>query len=169
MYRTLSLSALILMVAATAFAGAVEDQNKALTQKFYDEVANKGNMAAADQLLAEDFVDHEPFPGIGPGRDGCKQFFSMMRSAFPDLKFEIKQMIAEGDRVAVFVSMTGTHKGDFMGMPPSGRAFKTDAIDIIRIADGKAVEHWGVTDGMTMMQQLGAMPGMPEHNPPGKK
>lgn len=161
MYRVFSLCAVVVMLAGAALAGTVQDQNKALTQKFYDEVANKGNMAAADELLAEDFVDHEPFPGIGPGRDGCKQFFSMMRETFPDLNFDTKFMVAEGDKVVIYLTMSGTQKGEFMGMPASGKKFSINTIDIIRIADGKAVEHWGVTDGMTMMQQLGATPAAP--------
>lgn len=161
MYRFLSLCAMLVLLVGTASAGTQQDEYKALTQGFYDEVVNNGNIAAADKYLAENFVDHEPFPGLKSDREGCKQFFAMMRDAFPDLKFDIHFMLAEGDKVAVYITMSGTQKKDFAGIPSSGKKFSANTIDIIRIADGKAVEHWGVTDGMTMMQQLGAMPAPP--------
>jgi steroid delta-isomerase-like uncharacterized protein len=163
MSRALTLCAALIAVAGWAFAATPQEENKAKTQMFYDEVANKGNVAVADQLLAEDFLDHQPFPGMKPGREGTKQFFSMMRAAFPDLKFDVKFMMAEGDKVAAFLAMSGTQKGEFMGMPASGKHFVVNTVDIVRIVDGKAVEHWGVTDGMSMMEQLGFMA------PPGGK
>ncbi len=82
----------------------------------------------------------------------------MMRTAFPDLKFEVDFMLSDGDMVAVYLTMSGTQKGEFMGMPASGKEFNSKTVDILRIVDGKAVEHWGVMDGMTMMHQLGVTP-----------
>lgn len=166
MYRVLSLCTILVLLVGSASAGTMQDDNKAKTQRFYDEVLNQGKIAAADEYLAEDFVDHEPFPGVKPGREGCKQFFSMMRDAFPDLKFDVHFMLADGDKVAAYLTMSGTQSKEFAGIPSSGKKFSVNVIDIIRIVDGKAVEHWGVTDGMTMMQQLGAMPAPPP--PPGK-
>ena len=129
---------------------------KQLSQRFYDAV-NVGDMDGAMSLVADDFRDHEEFPGISSDRDGVRQFFEMMRSAFPDFRIEVQDMLAEGDRVAVRMQMSGTHQGEFLGMPGTGRRFSTTGIDIIHVVGGKAVEHWGATDTMGMMHQLGAM------------
>jgi steroid delta-isomerase-like uncharacterized protein len=126
---------------------------KQLTQSFYDAV-NAGDMDAAMALVAEDFVDHEEFPGIPPTRDGVRQFFEMSREAFPDLRMDVDDILVDGDKVAVRMHMSGTHKGDFMGMPASGRRFSIAGIDVLRVVDDKAVEHWGVMDTMAMAQQL---------------
>lgn len=161
MSRILLLCSLLLVVAGPAWAGATEDENIELTHRFYDEVVNGGNIALIDELAAEDFVEHQTFPGLKPGREGVKEFFTMMRAAFPDLKFDVHFMMADGDKVATYITMSGTHKGEFMGMPPSGKKFTTTTVDIVRIVDGKAVEHWGATDTLTMVQQLGAVPAEP--------
>ncbi len=132
--------------------------NKALVRRVYDEVINGGNLALIDELFAADFVDHEEFPGLAGGREGVKQFFTMMRAAFPDLRMAIDDLIAEGDKVVARATMSGTHKGEFMGMEPSGKQFRVSAIDVVRFADGKAIEHWGLTDAAAMMEQLSAVP-----------
>jgi steroid delta-isomerase-like uncharacterized protein len=132
--------------------------NKELVRRVYDEVINGGNVALIDELFAADFVDHEEFPGLEGGREGVKQFFTMMRTAFPDLRMAIDDLIAEGDKVVARATMSGTHKGEFMGMDPSGKQFRVSAIDVVRFADRKAVEHWGITDAAAMMEQLGAVP-----------
>src|SRR3712207_3044022 len=106
-------------------------------------------------LVADDFVDHEEFPGISGDRSGVRQFFAMMRSAFPDFHIDVEEMLVEGDKVAVRMQMSGTHEGTFLGMPPSGRRFSAAGVDVVRVVDGKAAEHWGVTDTLAMMQQLG--------------
>ena len=129
---------------------------KQLSQRFYDAV-NVGDMDSAMSLVADDFRDHEEFPGISSDRDGVRQFFEMMRSAFPDFRIDVEDMLVEGDKVAVRMQMSGTHQGEFLGMPGSGQRFSTTGIDIVRVVDGKAVEHWGATDTLAMMQQLGAM------------
>jgi steroid delta-isomerase-like uncharacterized protein len=133
------------------------DDLKATVQRFYDEM-NSGNVEIVDELLSEDFVEHEAFPGLEPTREGVKQFFGMFRSAFPDLRMEVHDILAEGDRVCVRVTATGTQQGDFMGMPPSGKSIDVAIFDLLRIQDGKVAEHWGLLDAMTMMQQLGAIP-----------
>lgn len=134
------------------------EQNKALLRRFYEEVIGEGKLDLIDELIAPDFVEHEEFPDMPPGRDGVKQVFSMFLEAFPDLHFHIKDMLAEGDKVVARVTMHGTHKGPFMGIPPTGKEIFVQAIDILRFADGKAIEHWGVTDQMSMMEQLGVKP-----------
>ena len=135
------------------------EQNKALARKLVEEVINQGNISEIDELLIPNFVEHEELPpGIPPGREAPKALFTMLRSAFPDIKATIEHLIAEGDEVVLHMTWTGTQKGEFMGVPPTGKSISINVIDIIRIADGKFVEHWGVMDQMAMMQQLGVVP-----------
>jgi len=135
------------------------EQNKALVRQLVEEAINKGNISAIDELLIPDFVEHEELPpGIPPGREAPKVLFTMLRSAFPDLKATIEHLIAEGDEVVLHMTWTGTHEGEFMGIPPTGKRISINVIDILGIAEGKCVEHWGVMDSMAMMQQLGVVP-----------
>jgi len=135
------------------------EQNKALVRQMVEEVFNRGNMSRADEFLAPDFVEREELPpGIPRDREGVKQLTIMLRSAFPDFKAAIDDIVAEGDKVVISQTWSGTHKGEFMGIPPTGKSVSFGVIDIIRIAGGKFVEHWGQMDSMGMMQQLGAIP-----------
>jgi steroid delta-isomerase-like uncharacterized protein len=135
------------------------EQNKALVRQLVEEGINQGNIRVIDELLIPDFVEHEELPpGIPPGREAPKVLFTMLRSAFPDLKATIEHLIAEGDEVVLHMTWTGTHKGEFMGIPPTGKSISINVIDILGIAEGKFVEHWGVMDSMAMMQQLGVVP-----------
>ena len=134
------------------------EQNKALVRRLIEEVMSGGNMSLIDEFVAPDFIENEVIPGLSSGREGFKQTNNMFRSAFPDLKVTINDMLAEGDKVALSVTFSGTHKGDLMGMAPTGKRFSMNAHDIMRIENGKLKEHWGVSDMMGMMQQLGAMP-----------
>lgn len=139
------------------------EQNKALARQLVEEVMNQGNISMIDEIINPDFVEHEELPpGIPPGREAPKAMFSMLRSAFPDFKATIDDLIAEGDKVVIRHTWTGTHKGEFMGIPPTGKSVSFGVIDIIRIADGKFVEHWGQMDQMAMMQQLGVAPAPAE-------
>ena len=136
------------------------EQNKALVRRLVDEVFNQGDMAAADAVLAADFVEHEELPpGTPPGREGPKALTQAIRGAFPDFHVTIEEMIAEGDKVFVRTTWTGTQEGEFMGIPAAGGRMNYSVWDVMRVADGRFVEHWGLSDNMTMMQQLGAMPG----------
>jgi len=134
------------------------EQNKALMRRFYDEVVNGGNLNIVDELASPDFVDHEAFPGLAVGREGVKQFFSMLRTAFPDLRMNVDDLIAEGEKAVARATMTGTHQGEFAGVAATGKTVSVSTIDIVRFADGKLAEHWGVTDTASMMEQLGALP-----------
>ncbi|HXF70879.1 MAG TPA: ester cyclase [Thermoflexus sp.] len=135
------------------------EQNKALVRQIVEEIFNRGNMSRADEFLAPDFVEHEELPpGIPRDREGVKQLTAMLRNAFPDFKTTIEDMVAEGDKVVIHQTWTGTHKGEFMGVPPTGKSVSFGVIDILRIAGGKIVEHWGQMDSMGLMQQLGAIP-----------
>lgn len=123
---------------------------------------NAGDIDGFSAKLADDFLEHEETPGIPPTKDGVRQFFDMYLAAFPDLHMEPEDILASGDKVVARVRATGTHTGEFMGMPPSGKSVDVEMIDIIRFADdGLAHEHWGVFDQMTMMQQLGVIPEGP--------
>lgn len=146
-----------------AFASPIEDtdeekNNIAANKKFFSEIFNKGNFAIMDELVSDDFIDHEDFPGLESNKEGVEQFFTMFRAAFPDLKATVEFMFAKDDKVVSYLMISGTHKGEFMGMAATGKKINIKGIDIVRFEEGKAVEHWGLTDSMTMMQQLGAMP-----------
>ena len=135
------------------------EQNKAVFRQIVEEIFNQGNISLFDELVAPDFIEHEELPpGIPVGREGAKVLFTQLRSAFPDFKAEIEDLIAEGDRVVVRMKWTGTHEGEFMGIPPTGRSISIEVIDIVRFEGGKFVEHWGIMDNMGMMQQLGVVP-----------
>ena len=137
------------------------EENKALTRRFYDEVINKGNLDLIDELVSADFVEHEEFPGLPTtGPEAPKAALGMFMAAFPDLQITAGDMIAEGDKVVVQATMSGTHTGEFMGIPPTNKSFSVPAIDIIEIRDGKATAHWGLTDQGAMMAQLGLAPEM---------
>ena len=134
-------------------------QNKELVRQMVEKVFNQGNVSQADEFLAPDFAEREELPpGIPRDREGVKQLTTMLRSAFPDFKATIDDIVAEGDKVVIRQTWSGSHKGEFMGIPATGRSVSFGVIDIIRIADGKFVEHWGQMDSMSLMQQLGAIP-----------
>jgi steroid delta-isomerase-like uncharacterized protein len=138
---------------------SVED-NKALTRRFYTEI-NQGNAGVIDELISEDFVEHEGFPGLpSSGREAPRAFFELFKAAFPDFQITPDEVIGEGDKVVVRATMSGTHKGEFMGAPPTGKGFKVEAIDIVEVHDGQATAHWGQTDQVAMMEQLGLAPEM---------
>ena len=135
------------------------EQNKALVRQMVEEVFNRGNVSLADEFLAPDFVEREELPpGIPRDREGVKQLTTMLRNAFPDFKARIDDIVAEGDKVVIRQTWSGTHQGEFMGVPPTGRSVSFGVIDIIRMTGGKVAEHWGQMDSMSLMQQLGAIP-----------
>ena len=130
----------------------------ATMRRAYD-LLNAGDIDGFGDLLADDFVEHEELPGLEPSKEGVKTFFRMYRAAFPDLRLDPEDVIASGDKVVARARATGTHEGDFMGMPATGRRIDAQLVDIIRFGDdGLAREHWGVFDTMAMMQQLGVVP-----------
>ena len=137
----------------------MSDANKAVLRRFLDEGFGKGNPAVVDELIADNFVDHSPAPNGSPDKAGVKQTIKMFRSAFPDLRVTVEGIMAEGDVVAVRVVSHGTHKGDLMGIAPTGRAVTMNEQHWVRFANGQIVEHWGVEDNLGMMQQLGVVQG----------
>lgn len=132
---------------------------KALYRQFNVEVMENQNIDAIDELLAEDFVEHQAMPGMSPGLEGVKEMMGMMFGAFSDIKWESKIEVAEGDLVAAFGTLSFTHTGDFMGMPATGKRASIDAADFVKFRDdGKATDHWGIMDMGALMEQLGASP-----------
>ena len=129
-----------------------------LIKRFYIEVISEGTLALIDEMVSDDFVDHDPMPGQSPSKDGVGFFVNTMRAAFPDLKAKITEpALVDGNLEALYVVLTGTHQGALMGIEPTGRSVEFSGIDIIRTDGGKVVEHWGATDMMALMQQIGAM------------
>jgi steroid delta-isomerase-like uncharacterized protein len=124
--------------------------------RFYDEV-NAGNLGIIDELIHDDLIEHDPIAPT-PDKDGVRQFFAMVKTGFPDMRFEVLHTVAEGDLVMAHGRIEGTHDGDFMGIPATGRRISVPVVDIVRFRDGRAAEHWGVTDTGAMMEQLGVAP-----------
>jgi len=130
--------------------------NKEIVRRFSDELWGRGDFAAADEVLAPDLIEHNPLPGQGPGRDGHKQVVALFRSAFPDLHVVTEDLVEEGDRVALRWRAEGTHRGDLMGLSPTGKRVALSFIEILRIARGKIVERWAEDNGQFVLAQLRA-------------
>jgi predicted ester cyclase len=132
------------------------EQNKALVLRFVETGIIPADMGVFDALVAEDVVDHYAPPGSPPGREGWKRNRLMFKAAFPDGRWEIADVIAEGDLVAVRAPFSGTQTGEFFGIPPTGRRVAIGSIHICRVANGAIVEHWGNSDDLGMLRQLEA-------------
>jgi predicted ester cyclase len=134
-------------------------EHRALAEKVYD-IFNRGATDELDGMFAGDFVEHQELPGQdGTGIAVVKAWMTMWRAAFPDARFEILDTVSEGSTLCVRFRATGTHRGDFMGMAPTGRRFEVEGYDWVRMTpDGKVAEHWGTAEDMKMMTQLGAIP-----------
>ncbi len=134
-------------------------ENAELIKRFYDEAIGSGHLNLIDELASDDLVDHEEgFPGQPQGKEGVKFFVNALRQAFPDIKATVDVTLDQGELAAGRAIMRGTHQGEFMGVPASNKSVEVETIDIIRVEDGKVAEHWGVTDTMGLMQQIGAIP-----------
>jgi predicted ester cyclase len=160
-----SLNALALASAASDDARMSAEENKALVRRFYEEV-DAGNLAAMDDLVAEDYVNHHPppFPGLSGGREGLKQAFQIFWDATPG-RHEIEDQIADGDKVVTRLTAHGRHEGALPGpIPPTGKEIHMSAVAIHRIANGKLAEHWSGTDELGLLVQLGVV-SLPQ--PPG--
>ncbi|WP_395401940.1 ester cyclase [Arthrobacter sp. UC242_113] len=129
-----------------------------LIKRFYTEVMEAGNLALIDELATDDYVDHEEaLPGQPPGKEGVRYFVTAVRTAFPDIRVKsIEPSFSDGNMEACHVILTGTHGGEMSGIPATGNTVEFASTDIIRVMDGKVAEHWGTTDNMTLMQQIGA-------------
>jgi len=137
------------------------EENKAIIRRFVEEVQNRHNIGALEELFSPDFTDHSGISNLPPNLDGAKQFFTMFFTAFPDIQVTIHDQVAEGDKVVTRKTFHGTHRGEFMGIPPTDKSIALNVIDIFRIEGGKITDHWAIADMLSMMQQLGVAP------PPG--
>jgi predicted ester cyclase len=125
-----------------------------LVERLHAALLESRDPVVVDEFFAADFVSHNNPPGLPPGVEGVKQFFTTFRDAFPDVSVEIDELVAEGDRVAVATTFTGTHEGELMGVAPTGRRVSVTGIDMVRVAGGRIVEHRGLTDIVGLMRQL---------------
>jgi steroid delta-isomerase-like uncharacterized protein len=133
----------------------------AATMRGTYERINKGDIAGFGDLVADDFVEHQGMPAL-PTKEGTLEFFRILLAAFPDWRMTVEDLIAGGDKTVARVTVTGTHKGEFMGVPPTGTYVDVQLIDIMRFdGAGLVCEHWGVADMLSLLQQLGVVPAGP--------
>src|SRR5689334_4126020 len=132
--------------------------NKAVIRRFVEEVQNEKNWDVYDELNDPTFVNQSAPPGIPSDREGGKIYLGAFLNAFPDCHFTVDDMIAEGDQVVTKKTFTGTHEAEFAGIPPTGKRVTLQFVDIMRVRDGRIVEHWLSMDQLSFMQQLGVIP-----------
>jgi predicted ester cyclase len=134
------------------------EANKALIRRYYEEI-DKGNIGIIDELVAEDYLDHNPppFPGIPLGREGVKHAFRVFQQSTPGFH-KIEDQVAEGDRVVTRMTSYGKHTGDLPGAPATGNELRMTSVTIHRIENGKIVEKWSDKDALAFLQQIGMIP-----------
>jgi steroid delta-isomerase-like uncharacterized protein len=135
----------------------MSDPKRAVIRRYFDELFNAGRVDIIDELLHPDYVNHSPAPELPPGRAGVAIVVRALRAAFPDLHYTIEDVVVGDDAVATRTRLTGTHRGDFFGVPPSGRTIAVSQMTIERFRDGKIVAHHRVTDELALLRQLGAI------------
>jgi steroid delta-isomerase-like uncharacterized protein len=132
------------------------DNNEQLIIRYFEEVWNQGILEVLDEIISADYINHNPGMANPPrGPEGLKPIVSAIRKAFPDLKYIIENMVISDNQVAVYTTMYGVHKGDFFGLAPTNKSIKVNQMQIERIENNKIIEHWRVTDDLTMLRQLG--------------
>ncbi|MBK7543618.1 MAG: ester cyclase [Candidatus Competibacteraceae bacterium] len=142
------------------------EQNKRIVRRAIEEGWNPANLAVIDELYAADFLFHQESGEAARGLEAFKTWIATIHGAFPDIRYQIEAMHAEGDRVATRYTVRGTHTGDFRGLPPTGRSFNLSGHLIHRVADGKKTEGWGIWDTLGLMIQLGVIPPVRLGGPP---
>jgi steroid delta-isomerase-like uncharacterized protein len=135
----------------------MSEEDKALIRRLVEEGQNQGNIEVVEELLAKDFVDHSAFPGVPPDREGVKQLFGALHAAFEDFHAVIHQQVAEGGKVATYKTFHGVQRGEFMGVPPTGKRVAFDVIDILYVRDSRVTDHWTQVDLLGLMRQLGVV------------
>lgn len=133
------------------------EANKAVVRRMFEEAWNRGDLDVVDELLAADARDHRD-PDVPSFPDHLKEMIILHRRAFPDLRYTVEDLIAEGDKVACRLTLTGTHRGTFRGIPPTGRTIAVEQIHIVRVVEGKGREHWAALELLDLLRQLGALP-----------
>jgi steroid delta-isomerase-like uncharacterized protein len=134
------------------------EENRQLIRRFYDEGWTKNNLDVYDELVVDDFTDHQAMPGLPPGREGFKALNVMFRSAFPDLRVDVDNVVAEDDKVGCRWRSTGTHDGELFGIPPTGNKVDVTATVFYRVENGRLAEGWIARDDVGLMRQLGVIP-----------
>ncbi len=134
------------------------EENKAVVHRYIEEAWNKGNVGVIDELVTIDYVRYIAGGGKPLNREGQKQRISSFRKGLPDLHLAVENMIAEGDKVVIRWRIHATHQGNLMGVPLTGKQVTITGIDIVLLAEGKIMEHWGESDTLGLMQQLGVVP-----------
>ncbi|MEJ1095531.1 MULTISPECIES: ester cyclase [unclassified Pseudoxanthomonas] len=149
----------MLAMAAKAEDGIQAQRNEAAVREYFDRVWSRGEIGRLDHLLAPGYINHTPsFGQPAPGPEGLKPIVNALRQAFPDLHYEIEDIIATPDHVVARVRMKGTHLGALGDIPPTGRRVNVLQINIERFENGRVVEHWRVTDELELQKQLGVVP-----------
>ena len=140
----------------------MSEANKNIVRELTEQVFNARNLDRLGEFYAPGYVDHDVPSSIESPQsvDEMRRSFEETLSAAPDLRWNIQDMVADGDKVAIRQTIEGTHSGEFMGIPPTGKTFVVRSMAILRLVDGKIVERWGVEDRLEMMQALGALPSM---------
>ena len=133
------------------------EDNKRATRRLLEELFEKGNLEAAEELVHPGFVNHEAPPGSPQGPEGLKETVSWLRELWGPMRFEIEDEISEGDKLVARVLMHGRHVGEFLGREPTGKEFATKQIHVWRLEDGKVIEHWSVRDDLSQALQLGLL------------
>jgi steroid delta-isomerase-like uncharacterized protein len=134
------------------------EQNKITVRDFIDGLFTQGDLGAVETYLAEDFINHDPPFGVSVDREGMRAAGAMMRAGFPDWHSELHQLTAEDDIVVERFTASGTHRGEVMGVEPTGRTVSLPGINIFRLRDGRIVERWGRLDDLGLLRQLGLAP-----------
>ena len=128
---------------------------EAFARERVDVLFNRGELERVEEFVTEDFVNHEAWPGEDPGYEGFRLRLRRLRDAVPDIHMEIHEVVAGGDLVAYRATLSGTHRGELLGMAPTGRPFTVQHMHMLRMRDGRSSEHWATRDDLGMLQQLG--------------
>jgi steroid delta-isomerase-like uncharacterized protein len=136
------------------------EENKAVVRRFFEDVINRGNLQLAGEFVTAGYIEHQELPGAegAQGIEVANRFLSLMRTAFPDFRSEIEDLIAQGNKVVARVSVSGTHRGEMMGMAPTGKRVTASGIEVFRFQNGKMAEHWATFDALGMLRQIGVIP-----------
>lgn len=133
-------------------------KNLAAVRRFVEGYKSGGDESIADEILSPGFVNYSTLPGVAPDAEGAKTLFRVMRGAFPDLHVTIEDMLCDGDKVVTRQTFTGTHLGTYLGVPATGRRVAWGVIDILRLKEGRAIEHWSEANVLSLLEQIGGLP-----------
>lgn len=136
------------------------DEMRRFAAERVEVLFNRGELDRVEEFVTDDFVNHEAWPGEDPGPEGFRLRLRRLRGAFPDMHMRVLECVAEGDLVAYRAVLSGTHTGELLGMPPTGRRFEAAQMHMLRLRDGRTSEHWATRDDLGMLTQLGVIPPM---------